>query len=234
MAKNSKIVCAGCLTGSIVLPMTLLIMDSLGFFFSSACLYAIFVVCIGAMLSACILFVKNKSPRLGVGFGLTITLCVLSFIACATMFLFRNEFLLFLILNIACVLMALFLLIRFVRSRVIRVIALLLCVLMLLPVIAIAPFRMIFKDFGKITIVNEIPSPDQRYVAHLIDNDQGALGGSTQVKVIGKPVIDLGPFRIERPEKTIYTGEWGEFEDMEIHWKDETTLVIDGRKYQID
>ena len=234
MTKNCKIACAGCLTGSIVLPMTLLVMENMSFFFSSACLYVVFAVCIGAMLSACILLVKSKSPRLGAGFGLTVALCALSFIVCAAMFVFRDEFFPILILNMLCVLMALFLLIRFVRSRVIRVIAILLCVLFMLPIVALAPFRILFRDLAEITIVSEIPSPDQRYVAHLIDSDQGAMGGSTQVKVYEKPLIDIGPFRIERPAQTVYTGGWGEFEDIEIHWKDETTIVIDGRKYKID
>lgn len=234
MAKNSKIVCAGCLTGSIVLPMTLLIMEIKGFFFSSACLYVVFAVCIGAMLSACILLVKNKSPQPGAGFGRIIVLCALSFMICAVMLLFRHEFLPFLILDMLCALMALFLLIRFVRSRAVRVLTILLCALFAFLIVALAPFRILLGELSEITIVREIPSPDQRYVAHLIDIDQGAMGGSTQVKVYEKPLIDIGPFCIERPAQTVYDGGWGKFEDMEIYWRDETTLFIDGRKHKFD
>lgn len=33
---------------------------------------------------------------------------------------------------------------------------------------------------------------------------------------------------------TMYKGEWGEFETMVIRWKDNRTLLINGKEYPVD
>ncbi len=40
-----------------------------------------------------------------------------------------------------------------------------------------------FGEFGKTSVVKEVISPDQNYVAELVDVDEGALGGETLVNV---------------------------------------------------
>ena len=46
--------------------------------------------------------------------------------------------------------------------------------------------------------------------------------------------LDLFIFRITKNPQRIYRGDWGEFEDMEIFWKDENCLVIDSVEYSVE
>jgi len=76
-------------------------------------------------------------------------------------------------------------------------------------------------------------SPERRYEAQLIDVDEGALGGSTIVDVKDLDnVMDLGLVRFDSVNRIYRTG-WGAFENMQIVWKDEHTLLIDGQAYDV-
>lgn len=88
-----------------------------------------------------------------------------------------------------------------------------------------------FAFFGKNTVVTTAESPSGRYYAEVIDNDQGALGGNTYVNAV-KRVIKAPIFSITKP-KNVYEGTWADFKDMEISWKNDECLVINGREYLI-
>lgn len=68
----------------------------------------------------------------------------------------------------------------------------------------------------------------------MIDRDEGALGGSTRVDVYEKGVIYTPLFEISKKPQIVYFGSWGEFENMTIHWKNDTCLVINGKEYEIE
>ena len=72
---------------------------------------------------------------------------------------------------------------------------------------------------------------DGRHYAELIDDDQGALGGNTIVNVYPRGKLDLGLIRFCRRARNVYWGDWGEFNDMTIEWKDNDTLLINGKEY---
>lgn len=97
--------------------------------------------------------------------------------------------------------------------------------LFLVMAAGIALIGLQLADFGQKTVVQTIPSPDGTYEARVIDDDQGALGGST--------IVEVDQNGWAKP-KQIYTGPWGIFETMEIYWKDEDTLVINGKEYRVD
>lgn len=86
-------------------------------------------------------------------------------------------------------------------------------------------FALLFENIGQNTVVRVLPSPDGTFEARVIDSDQGAMGGATIVEVEKKGW--------SKP-KRIYTGPWGTYETMEIYWKDEDTLVINGKEYRVD
>ncbi|MDE6566886.1 MAG: DUF5412 domain-containing protein, partial [Lachnospiraceae bacterium] len=90
-------------------------------------------------------------------------------------------------------------------------------------------------EFGKTSVVKQVASPDQSYVAEVVDVDEGALGGETLVNIKGTgkeiPVL-LG--KLVPDEENVYEGNWGEFENMVIKWKDNETLLIDGKEYTVD
>ncbi len=231
--KPDKRICTGCLTGSALLPVLLLIGEILGYVFSDACYYVLSAACAGMIVLSCIILVKSKTPRLGAGFGLLISLCALSCTIGALVFIFGEANLPYLILMLTGVVLSLFLLMRFVRSLLIRVVALVLCVVLIIPTLAFAPFMMLLKDFGKVTVVKSVLSPDQKYEAQLIDIDQGALGGATEIQVVKHRKNRDCLFYIEKPPMEIYSTGWGAADDLDIDWMDENTLLINGIQYPI-
>lgn len=94
-------------------------------------------------------------------------------------------------------------------------------------------FAAIFASIGKTEVVQAVSSPDGRYVAELIDDDQGALGGSTLVWVRRNTDVDLVVIRLKSFSQSIYTGRWGEFHDMTLEWKDDRSILINGTEYPV-
>ena len=85
----------------------------------------------------------------------------------------------------------------------------------------------VFGSIGEDTVIQTLHSPDGSRYAEVIDSDQGALGGDTLVRVYKYKTLfkDRG--------EIVYKGEWREYEDMEIYWKDDDTLVINSKEYPI-
>lgn len=95
-------------------------------------------------------------------------------------------------------------------------------------------FQATFGQIGCTEIVRTLPSPDGTYCAHLINSDQGALGGDTLVEVHDtRYSLDLFFFQVRRESRLVYLGEWGEFQTMDLSWKDDQTLMIDGTIYPV-
>jgi hypothetical protein len=90
---------------------------------------------------------------------------------------------------------------------------------------------LIMADFGKNTVVKTEMSPNNVYLAEIIDNDQGALGGNTIVTISRQNYL-MNLF-IGRFTKRIYTGRWGEFETMTIRWETDKILYINGSRYMM-
>lgn len=126
-----------------------------------------------------------------------------------------------------------FLTVKYGKPIFLKVIALVLSALMVLP---IGFFSFISWFSGSIiqdTVVQTVESPGGKYYAAVIDNNRGALGGNTFVDVHEKSEIDFIIFKIEKWPQRVYAGRWGEFENMEIYWEDEQCLVINAFEYEI-
>lgn len=139
---------------------------------------------------------------------------------------------------IFCVLLCsgccLFLTVKCGRPPTLRLIALALSVLLLLPVGVAGFFAMIFGNIAQNTVVKTVASPNGAYYAEVIDSDQGALGGDTLVEVYEAAGINALVFKISKKPQRVYVGDWGAFEGMEIYWKDDECLVINGAEYPIE
>lgn len=101
-------------------------------------------------------------------------------------------------------------------------------------IFAISPLILIFGNFGVNTVEQVVESPGGGYYAEVINSDGGALGGDTIVDVHKKGSLDFLIFKISKRTQRVYVGEWGEFYDMEIYWKNEQCLVINSREYEIE
>lgn len=115
-----------------------------------------------------------------------------------------------------------------------KVVALVLSALMILPICFFSFIALIFGNIGQNTVVQTVESPSGKYYAQVIDSDQGALGGDTLVDVYKKSGINSILFKIENKPQRVYFGEWGEFGNMQIHWKDDNCLVINSVEYEIE
>lgn len=126
-------------------------------------------------------------------------------------------------------------LVKFAHHSALKIISAVLSVLLILLLLFSTLIQFIFKDFGLKTVVKSVASPQNTYVTEVIDSDQGALGGATIVNVWsnGKG-IDLFFCKFSKSPVCVYTGDWGEFKDMQISWKDEHTLIINTREYYIN
>ena len=105
---------------------------------------------------------------------------------------------------------------------------------MILPISFFSFIALIFGDIGQNTVVQTVESPNGKYYAQVIDSDQGALGGDTFVDVYERGKINAILFQIENEPQRIYSGDWGEFKNMQIHWKDDNCLVINSVEYEIE
>lgn len=119
-------------------------------------------------------------------------------------------------------------------DRITRTLYQILYVLLTICFALLLPIFLFATAMGQTTVVRELDSPGGRYCAQLIDVDAGATGGDTLVKLRDNDKtlpIGIGSFL---REYTVYSGEWGEFQDMELSWQDEDTLLINGSPYEVD
>ena len=127
-----------------------------------------------------------------------------------------------------------YLTIRHGKPPALKITALVLSALMVLPVCFLGFMALAFGNIGQKTVIQSVESPDGAYYAEVIAGDQGALGGDTLVDVYENTEIDALVFRLSKKPERIYHGDWGEFENMEISWKNDNCLVINSVEYEIE
>ena len=104
---------------------------------------------------------------------------------------------------------------------------------MAIPSVFFCFLALTFGSIGVNTVVQTAASPDGGFYAEIIDNNQGALGGNTYVVVHEDHAVNAVFFKIEKKPKYVYTGRWGEFQNMQLYWKSEDCLVINDVEYEI-
>ncbi len=124
--------------------------------------------------------------------------------------------------------------IKYGKPKALKITALVLSALLILPVGGLGFVSLIFYDFGEETVLQRADSPTGKYYAELIADDQGALGGSTRVCVYKNNAgFDAFFFKIEAKPHTVYSGSWGEFHDLTLSWKDDYIIKINAKEYRI-
>ena len=61
------------------------------------------------------------------------------------------------------------------------------------------------------------------------------MGGATlvDVKITNNKSINLLICEFSKSPIRVYAGDWGEFINMQISWKDENALIINNKEYYI-
>ncbi|MBQ8359008.1 MAG: hypothetical protein IJX37_03700 [Oscillospiraceae bacterium] len=127
-----------------------------------------------------------------------------------------------------------YLTIRQGQPQVIRVGALVLTASLLLPVGLFCAMMLAVNAAKVDTVVQTVASPNGTYYANVINSDQGEMGGNTFVKVYESRELDAVVFKISKKPQLVYTGEKGEFENMELAWNGEDSLLINSVEYKIN
>lgn len=126
-----------------------------------------------------------------------------------------------------------YLTIKHTKRLAIKAVSLCLSALMLLSIGFLGFIALIFGNIAQNTVVQTVESLSGKYYAQVIDSDQGALGGDTIVDVYENG-INAFVFKIENKPQQVYLGDWGEFKNMQIYWKDDDTLIINSVEYEVE
>ena len=117
------------------------------------------------------------------------------------------------IISVGC---CFYLTIKHVKPSPLKIISMVMSALMVLPIIFLSFVALIFGGISQNTVVQTAESPNGSYCAKVIDSDQGAMGGNTFVDVYRKCGINTKFFKIHKKPQRVYSGDWGEFENMKI------------------
>lgn len=140
-----------------------------------------------------------------------------------------KQTLVFIVLCCAC---AVVIFLKFAWPAALRVLFGIAFVLLSLLVLVTVDTAWRIGGFGSKTLLKSVPSPQNTYVAEVIYYDQGALGGDALVEVQNKSRtfhVLIGTF--SKSPVRVYSAKLNEIELSQIKWKDEHTLVIDGKEY---
>lgn len=219
---------------TILFPLGVSISTCFGYTFElvSISVFAIVIAVISIVL--CILSCAEKKPYksgvLGVIFAILIPLSIVNavffILKCPKVWVVISVF-----IAIGC---SAYLTINHGTPRLLKIIMCVLSAILILPVGFLGFISLIFGNIGQSTVVQAVESPNSVYYAEVIDSDQGALGGDTLVEVYENTEINLLIFKIFKKPQRVYHGEWGEFKDMDIYWKDDRCLVINSVEYPIE
>lgn len=97
---------------------------------------------------------------------------------------------------------------------------------------------LVFLFFGNFSVdktINSKMSPNSKYFVEIIENDQGALGGNTYVRVwMQSKNINIFIGTIKKVPKYIYRGRYGQMYGATLWWETDEILYIDNAKYIIN
>ena len=225
----------GCVLFSFVvlLPFGVILFDCFGYTFRLASYFAFGIVtallAVGTMILCTVMKKPIENKAVEVLFALITPFSLIN----TVFYLFECSTASTAVSMFVCVCCCIYLAIRYGKPLALKITALVLSALMILPIGFFGFIALIFGDLGQITVVQSVESPTGAYYAEVVDSDQGALGGDTYVTVYENKSIDTLLFKISKEPQGVYHGDWGEFMNMEIYWKDDHCLVINSVEYTI-
>ncbi len=151
------------------------------------------------------------------------------------LYIYQSNWKLTIIFVLICCGCSIVMLAKFSSPFILKIVSVVLSMMLIVLLLFVSFVDFIFEDFGSNTVVKSLASPQNTYTVEVIDSDQGGLGGATLVDVnYNNKTVNFFLGRFSKFPLRIYTGKWGEFEKMQISWKDEHNLIINGIKYYLD
>ena len=128
-----------------------------------------------------------------------------------------------------------YLTIRHGKPLSIRAGALVLTAGLLLPMALVSFVLSVAGRTQNYIVLDTIDSPTGAYYAQIIDNDQGEKGGSKMVHIYPDKGVETPIFVIKKKHIVVYQEMYGPEEadkvSIEIQWKDDSHLIINGKDY---
>lgn len=215
------------------LPVGTVLLSYLGYTLElfSVTVFAIVIACLSVSLVVLDFVYKNiiENKVACVFLAVLVPLSIIN----AFMFVKEHSHVLSLVSGWACASCCGYLAVKYAKPVILKNVALTISALMAVPV-AFFILLSVFFPIGKNTVVQTADSPSGRYYAEVVDSDQGALGGDTVVTVYEKWEINLFLFKIKKQPQQVYFGEWGEFKNMDIYWKNDRCIVINSVEHRIE
>ena len=117
------------------------------------------------------------------------------------------------------------------QFRVLRVISAIFNTILLFAFLALFYLAVTFGSLGEKEIIRETISPGGSYMATQVSIDSGALGGAMNVIVEELPSsVNVGFGRFAKLRQ-VYSRDWSTHNTFVIEWKDDQTLLINGKVY---
>jgi len=91
--------------------------------------------------------------------------------------------------------------------------------------VLLAQFLLLFLPSGYTGVRQAEQSPSGRYLAEVIENSHGAMGGNTRINITRRGV-DFGIGELRARPQNIYHGRWGGSQIMIPHWETDEMLYI--------
>ena len=90
-------------------------------------------------------------------------------------------------------------------------------------------FFCLLGSIGYVKTVRTEISPDGRYVANVVNADEGALGGSSYVEVHRSRGLDLGFMEIDFGYRQVWYGEWWQYDHILLSWREDNSLAVNSK-----
>ena len=208
----------GICLGARLLDYTVLVRDGKLFSVFTTGLYVVFGI----------LLLTRKEKSVSNVSAVFLSLCPLLNQIHVLFIIFYTDDLLPVLLSIFWTILSVVIVSEYVKSKLLKIPFYVLAGFLTLPILLFLPFI----GFGARSSLACELSPDAVYCAEVIDDDQGALGGATDLIVYRKDKsFSVGSFEFRKSQKKIHSGHCGEFESLS--WLDSKHLSMNGKTYEI-
>lgn len=212
------------------LPVTLALAMPIGYRVRMPYAYVNVLLIVGATALAG--FSASGDSSLPISGPLSVWIAFLPLLVECSWFVYclSNASLLLPLLMTPCLIYALWLAQKLTACRPLRIVTLSLAYLLLIPLVPFTLFFAVFGSIGSSGVAERVYAPGSMHYAEVVENDEGALGGHTNVEAHWSPSLDLFLIRYESVPEVVYTGPWGMADTLTVTWTDADTLLVTGEE----
>lgn len=217
----------------LLFPVGMIVSASLGYRFELIS-YPGHSVVVALLSIATVIQLRKQASTPGIAIGFALSVILPAALIGGFLLVLRYRSILTVLSTLVTVGCCFYLTIVFASPSIFKLLSLALSALMILPLLFLSLLIPVFTGLSSNTVVMTAESPNGTYCAHIIDSNHGAMGGATNVEVYPRQGIHLLFLSISKPSNRVYSGDWNTYPNMEIHWKNDACLIINGVEYDVN